>query len=90
MPVSRPLPCSGDWLIRQDQKPDGKIRSRMPKGGSYFDYEGDNNVPDEIAYPDLDTWTAAWQIPVVTDAILGDTQELPAGQGRGAQENTPG
>jgi hypothetical protein len=66
---------NGDWLIRQDQKADGKIRGRMPKGGSYFDYEGDNNVPDEIAYPDLDTWTSPWQIPVLSEAVLDSVEK---------------
>ncbi len=64
----------GDWLIREGQRPDGKILGRMPKGGSYFDYEGDNNIPDEIVYPDLDTWTAAWQIPALSDAVLDSVE----------------
>lgn len=61
---------NGDWLIRDRQKPDGRIRGRMPRGGSYFDYEGDNDVPEEINYPDLDAWTAAWQMPVLSEAVL--------------------
>jgi hypothetical protein len=60
---------NGDWLIRENQQADGKILGRMPKGGSYYDYEVDNSVPDEIVYPDLDTWTA-WQTPQLDDAIL--------------------
>jgi hypothetical protein len=59
----------GDWLIREGQRPDGKILGRMPHGGSYFDYEGDNNIPEEIAYPNLDTWTD-WQVPQLTEQNL--------------------
>lgn len=66
--------ASGDWLIREGQCQAGKIRGRMPKGGSYFDYEIDNNVPDEIDYPDLDTWTA-WQIPVLSEAVLDSVEK---------------
>lgn len=60
---------AGDWLIREGQQPDGKILGRMPDGGSYFDYEGDNNIPDEIVYPDLDRW-AAQQVPQLTEKSL--------------------
>lgn len=65
----------GDWLIREDQKSDGRIAGRMPRGGSYFDYESETRIPDEIAYPDLDTWTASWQIPVLTDAVLDSIEQ---------------
>lgn len=59
----------GDWLIREGQRADGKILGRMPSGGSYFDYEMDNDIPEEIVYPDLDTWTD-WQVPKLTEQNL--------------------
>jgi len=48
---------NGDWLIREHNRPDGKVLARMPRTeGYYFDYADDMSLHDEIELPDLDAW----------------------------------
>jgi len=47
---------NGDWVIREGNRPDGRVLGRMPRDGHYFDYADDMSLHDELTLPDLDEW----------------------------------